>query len=80
MGRLGLSVGRQGGSLRRDVGKRASAPTGLWLRLVAAVSPPPSPRPPAAVAGCEHRGKMAPYSVTRSGCGEHVGLEDTSET
>lgn len=80
MGGLGLGVGRRGGTLQRDVGKGASAPTCFQPRLVAVVSPPPSPRPPAAVAGWEHRGKMAPYSVTRSGGGEHVGLEDMSET
>lgn len=33
-----------------------------------------------AAPGWQHCGKMAPRSLTRSGCGEHVGLEDTSET
>lgn len=37
-------------------------------------------RPPAAAAGWEHRGDMAPWSGTRSGGGERGGLEDTGET
>lgn len=66
----GLGVGRQ---RQRGVAKGASV----------------SPQPLAtfggrgvtgAVPGWEHCGKMAPHSITRSGCGEHVGLEDTSET
>lgn len=79
MGELCFDVGKQAGSLQRDAGKGASAPTSLRPRLVATVALPPSPHPPAAVAGWEHHGKMALYSVTRSGCREHVGLEDTSE-
>lgn len=79
MGELCFGVGKQAGSLQRDIGKGSSAPTSFWLCSVATVALPPSLHPPAAVTGWEHHGKMALYSVTRSGCGEHVGLEDTSE-